>query len=548
MSINIDALLKLAAHDLSVAIEEASNDSSINGRSQAGVGRRRRWPLIVAAAGLIAVAAATVIVAVGQEPNTIQTVTPTPDTSPSTQVSDGPSVSVAASTSTAAPADQSDDSPSSGDVDTLAAPLAFEVDPNALPAGFELFSVSDLAARAPVVPVLFHGIVVAVDAKGIPTGPVIHVETPDDPEGPPGVSTPVEVGAFSGEYTIWESEFVNLASPQADVRWMIGDQQIMVSGPDDADQLLSVARSIALTDSGAVNLDPPDGFVWWPGTTNFDRSGSTVTYLGPELAQLMISTRPTPEGGLYAEALRVYSPVDGFGEIDGRPSQEYSSGWGVSSISFESGDGQIVTINQDAPGGYTDDNEFRWPIDQSKMRNLVASLAPVTPEQWAAMAANTAPPADPDDLITDHPLSAPRLVRSVAGPVEVAIVTEDGSNSHGPLRIVHFPDGQGLQLRFETGEGASSRGLRTRRGVSGPNSSVYLDDGTQTTTGLLSAGDDVNTIALTNGEISQTIPLTEAFPTLVPGQRYAYIAAVGSQYWLDITLIDGTKTLQYLGY
>ena len=537
MTDSIDDLLAQAADDLTVAVGHFDGDGQRPQSQAEEQGRGRRPWLLVAAAVVVCVVGAAALIAQRSTPATVRTDTPASPTNP-TPTPSTDALEDASPQRTSTPEVTAVDTTLAPSTTTqpVADPFAFVPASGSVPAGFGLVDVADtLGQTPPGLPDPFHGIVAAVDDAGVPIDPIVHVELPEGPSGLQGETTPIQVGAVEGTYRVWQDQFTGIAAPQAGIEWSIDGTQVMVSGPDELELLLSVAEGVVLATDNGVDLDPPDGLVWWPGNVNLGQSGPTLQYLGPGLAQLLVTTERTQPGGLYADALRLYTSPDALTTVDGLPAQVNASEWGITLLAVETGTGYTVTIRQDDPRSRT--NDFRYAIDDDTIRSIAAQLVAASQADWAALGDTVQ--HDSSDFVTSRPAYLPTILRVLAGPSQVTVVQPGEPDATIALRIILYEDGIDPTVLVGEGDEARTAHLTVGDGATAPESIEIDPNGTETVSALVTAGPDVERIEITNGSTTISVPLTQAFPDVFPTQRFGYVIT-GAGYWLEITLTNGT--------
>lgn len=285
MTNSIDGLLAQAADDLTVAVRHFDEDVQRIRSEAADRGRGRRPWLMAAAAVVVCILGVAALLTQRSTPTTVRTDTPVLPTDPATAASTDSVEDASPTTPQAAlvpePTEVNTTVPPST-TGPVVDPFGFVPAPGSVPAGFDLVDVSDTFGQPPPdLPDLFHGIVAAVDAAGVPIDPIIHIELPEGPTGVLGETTLIQVGGVDATYRVWEHQFTGIASPQADIEWTINGTQVAVSGPDDPDLLLSIAEAVGLSttmvSTSSRPMDSCGGLATWTSL----RAGQRCSISGP---------------------------------------------------------------------------------------------------------------------------------------------------------------------------------------------------------------------------------------------------------------------------
>ncbi|MEM9515777.1 MAG: hypothetical protein AAGA42_13075 [Actinomycetota bacterium] len=402
-----------------------------------------------------------------------------------------------------------------------------------VPPGFEIVMVQDGASLPPLSS--FHGIVHGVGPDGIPTAPIVHLQFVDEPVDRDGERIPVDDVAAGAVYTRWAEQYINLYSPTADVTVPVEDRWIQVSGSDDLELLGEIAATVGVAPDGSVSLVAPDGLVWNPGRWPTIVDSRTVSYLGPGLATLDVSTATLPEGGVFIEALRSYLSPDWFTFIQGMPAVAIDGPRGLGMIQVGISDASLVTLRQSSPFA-SGDLSVSWPLDPAQMRVLASSLDRLDADEWDRLRNESGSPRVGELL--DPGSDSDQPIEAISGTPQIPVTTDAGRDDTSTAYIALVPGSTAPRLVVDRDPfDATSRPIGSQlhaTGMLAANAKSTIDpDGAPFAASAVSASVDAGAVWLTNGDVTIAVELVEAFPDLLPGRLIGYVEVAGEGWRLE---------------
>jgi hypothetical protein len=539
MTMDIDTLLATAVRDLNDALPKSSTQEFVLVRSA------DRSPTMTRTLALVGVAAALVAAGIGLATSSrhdanihASETTVAAATEPSL-----PATTIATASETDRGADH-----------------AFILNDNEIPTGYSVVATSDGFEPGPDAnSPPFVGVLATIGQNGELVGPVIRIwvtpataNSADNPT-PPGaltsatrpVAESVLVGSVSGHYVPDPTSDNPAAGSGATISWSTKGYDVTVSGPPDRDLLVDIANRSEVQLDGAVVLQPPPAMRWFPGRLDLGLHRSSITYQGPGLATLQISTAPIPADGLLGYSLRAGDDLSPIRTVDGRQTQVIANPGGTRVVRFEQ-DGNVVTVFQSSPSADSDQRK-PLPLDDASMMNISRSLRFVQGDEWSAVRLAAAPryaSGGPGSVLADVTLAGPIPIPTTGGSGIGANITLQRSPANFP------PLSTLTQLPCDTGFTGVMNSLEATDGVkvAGTFGTGGEPGGTLTNPmSLVQAGPTVAEIAVVGPDgNSQVVAMAEPFADLLPGQRWGVVQLSGPGYELKITYRDGTSEIRKL--
>ncbi len=412
-----------------------------------------------------------------------------------------------------------------------APPAPSEVAAGALPDGFKISTAGGRTSFTMPPAGVFHGVAHGIDEDGFPTAPVVHVRLANAPTERVGERVTVDNLEPGTVVTRWDEPLANPTTETVEVAVPVGDLWVTVSGHDDVDLLSQIAATVEIAD-GSVEVAAPDPLVWNPGRSTVGMPVDGITYLGPELATLRVSTMETFDG-VFIDALRLGWLPEWFDTVDGMPAVVIRDERGLGLIQVQTDERTVVTIGQSSPQSTSNTGTF--PLDEDTMLQIARSLTTLDTDEWEQLRARYETPQFEAPLPPGGQLDEPIETLSPQVPIPVTnIAGPDGTNN---ALIAIVPGSSEPRIVVENNPAdVNTRPIGTQlltgRLLEATPSGPLDPDGTPVIA-VVTASPDAGAVVLTNGDARIDVEVIEAFPNLLPGRLIGYIEVTEPGYRLE---------------
>jgi hypothetical protein len=440
---------------------------------------------------------------------------------------------------------------------TTSAPVgatqSFVLRDSSIPVGFELMAASNGLSFTERPAPSFTGVLVSVGADGRLARPIISMgtnphapNTADNVNKTPGfisVDVPTKANIAIGDVQASYMERPWAPAPDgsatAQLQWTVGGHDAWMDGPADRDLLGNIARRAAIDADGALALDPPPNMRWFAGPQYWGEHRSYVTYRGPNLTSIQVTTADAPSEGLEAFIVRTEQDITPLEIIDGRPTQVKRQPNGTRRLQFVEA-GRLVVIAQSSPWADTDPTK-PLPLNDTTLLSIARELRLAPSAEWSSLVTRLEP-ASPEEGFVGKILAGPRVL-PLTGPhgatTNPTIALQPSTREGEPFTIA---------ILIPTDEGAYGGGGGPIKSVEG----LYIESASRggsdethaMTTKTVQAGPRVADLTVIQADGSQQpVALVEPFADLLPGQRWGLVEYVADGARLKATYSDGQSEL-----